>query len=284
MKTIVVPTDFSPTAKNAAVYALKLATDLKADKIVLLNVFQPVAPVVNEPTMPTTTIPVIDAQSMKEISENGLRQFKDDLQSTSTTDIQIDLISEFATLASDIDDICTKAGADLIVMGVTATSKVEELLIGSTAISVVKNTKIPVIVVPPGAKYSAVNKVAFACDLENVVDTTPVLPIKSILNATEATLHVINVYESARDNTSEKTYQQELLHSLLKEYNPVFEYINSTDFVEGVNGFIDTNGIDLLITIPKKHAFFQGLLKESHSKKLAFHSHVPLMCIHHEEL
>ncbi len=284
MKTILVPTDFSSTAKNAATYAIKLAADLNAEKIVLFNAYQPVAPVVNEPTLPTATLPLVDVQTMNEISQNGLRHFQHEVAPTVPVGIQIELRSEFASLATDIDDICTKTGADLIVMGVTGTSKIEELLIGSTAISVVKNTKVPVIVVPPGAAYSSIKNVAFACDLKKVVETTPVYPITRILNATKASLHILNLYENPKENTSEKTYQQELLRSLLSEYNPLFHFVNSNDFITGINDFADANSIDLIITIPKRHQFFEGLFKESHSKKLAFHSHVPLMCIHQEDL
>lgn len=283
MKTILVPTDFSPTAKNAAIYAIRIATDLEAEKIVLFNAYQPVAPIVNEPTMPTTSLPVVDLRTMEEISTEGLNSFKQELSAQTPANIQIELRSELASLADNIDDICNATGAELIVMGVTETSKIEELLIGSTATSVVKNTKVPVIIVPPGATYSKIEDVVFACDFKKVAETTPVDAIKGILTATKARLHVLNVQEHEKENTNKKD-QQQILQSLLIDYNPVFHSIYNPDFITAVNDFADANSIDLIITIPKKHQLFDGLFRESHSKKLAFHSHVPLMCIHQEDL
>lgn len=284
MKTILVPTDFSSTAKNAAIYAIKLATSLSAEKIILFNAYQPVAPIVNEPTLPATSLPVIDVQTMQQISSNNLLKFKNDLIAEQPSTISIDLKSDFSNLANDINDICETTGADLIVMGVTGTSKIEEMLIGSTAISVVKSTKVPVIIVPPGATYSPIKNIVFACDLKKVAETTPVNSIKTIVDLTSASLHILNVNEGNQENEAQKNSQSELLGSMLQECNPVFHFVDDSDFVTGINSFSDQNSIDLIIMIPKRHDFFDGLFKESHSRRLAFHSHVPLMCIHQEDL
>jgi hypothetical protein len=147
-----------------------------------------------------------------------------------------------------------------------------------------KQTKVPVIIVPREATYSTIKNVMFACDFKRVVETTPVMPIRNILDATKASLHVVNVYESDKEITADKTVQQELLQSLLREYNPEFHFENNDDFIEGINHFVETHGIDLIITIPRKHKLFEGLFRERHSKKLAFHSHVPLMYVHQEDL
>jgi nucleotide-binding universal stress UspA family protein len=284
MKTILVPTDYSATAKNAALYALQLASQLQVKKIILYNAYQ-APPVISETAvMPTTAMPFFDVENLRDVSNTGMRHFKDAIQSFCPSGIEIDQQTEYAALDNDINEVCKKTFADLIVMGITGTSKIEEVLIGSTAISVVKNTKVPVIIVPSGAKYTSVRNVMLACDYKKVVETTPVLPIKNILDATKAAIHIVNVYEGEKNITADKTYQQELLHSLLQEYNPQFHFEYNADFITGINAFAEANNIDLIITIPKKHTFFEGLFKQRHTKKLAFHSHVPLMYIHDEDL
>ncbi len=281
MKTILVPTDFSETARNAARYAIHLATDTGAKKIVFYNAYQS-PPVLTENTVPA--MPMMDIETLKSISNDGIALFQQSLQKEAPEGLELEHKTEFGMLSSDINDICKNAGADMIVMGITGTSKIEEVLIGSTAISVMKQTKIPVIIVPAEAKYTSIKNVMLACDYKNVVATTPVQLIKSILDATKAVLHVVNVYESNKEITEDKTFQQELLHSLLKEYDPQFHFENNDDFIEGINHFVDANSIDMIITIPRKHKLFEGLFKERRTKKLAFHSHVPLMYIHQEDL
>lgn len=276
MKTILVPTDFSVTAKNAALYAIELANQLNAAKIILYNAYQ--SPVVTEPTMPV--IQMLDIDTLKKISDDGMKEFKSSLH-LENTNIEIEEINEFAALPNSIGEVCSRTGADLIIMGITGASKFEEVLIGSTAISVVKNTKVPVIILPPNAKCHKIERVMLACDYKKVEETTPLQPIKKLLEATNAKLFVLNINQK-QSNTG-KT-QNELLQSMLQNFNPEFHNINTEDFIGGINDFAETNNIDIIITIPKKHGLFEGLFKESHTKQLAFHSHVPLMCIHEEDL
>ncbi len=165
-------------------------------------------------------------------------------------------------------------------MGITGASKFEEVLIGSTAISVVKNTKVPVIIIPPNAKCDKIERVMLACDYKKVEETAPLQPIKELLEATNAKLLVLNINQ--RQGSTDKS-QNELLQ-MLHNYNPEIHSINTEDFIGGINDFAASNNIDMIITIPKKHGLFEGLFKESHTKQLAFHSHVPLMCIHEEDL
>ncbi len=275
MKTILVPTDFSATSKNAALYAVELANQLSAAKMILYNAYQ--APVVTEPTMPV--MQMLDIETLKKISDDGMKLFKSSLQ-LQNINIQIEEINEFAVLPNSIDEVCTRTGADLIVMGITGASKFEEVLIGSTAISVVKNTKVPVIIIPPNAKCDKIERVMLACDYKKVEETAPLQPIKELLEATSAKLLVLNINQ--RQGSTDKS-QNELLQ-MLHNYNPEIHSINTEDFIGGINDFAASNNIDMIITIPKKHGLFEGLFKESHTKQLAFHSHVPLMCIHEEDL
>ncbi|HEX8676592.1 MAG TPA: universal stress protein [Segetibacter sp.] len=284
MKTVLVPTDYSASAKNAALYAINLASQLHVGKIILYNAYLAPPVITEHGIMPTGTTPFLDVETLREISNTGMEHFEQSIKRFCPPGIKIEKRTEYASLESEVNNVCKKTNAELIVMGITGTSKIEEVLIGSTALSVIKNTKVPVIVVPPEARYTSVRNVMLACDYKKVVETTPVQPIKSILDATNAVLHVANVYKNDKEIASGKTYQQELLRSLLKEYKPHFHFIHNEDFTAAINDFVDANNIDLIITIPKKHGFFEGLFKESHTKKLAFHSHVPLMYIHDEDL
>lgn len=284
MKTFLVPTDYSASAKNAALYAINLASQLRVERIILYNAYSSPPVITEHAIMPTATTQFLDVQTLRDISNTGMNHFEQSIKSFCPPGIKIEKQTEYASVENEIDNVCKRTNADLIVMGITGTSKIEEVLIGSTAISVVKNTKVPVIIVPSEAGYTLVKNVMLACDYKKVVETTPVQPIKIILDATKALLHVVNVYENDKEMASGKTYQQELLRSLLKEYSPRFHFINNENFMAAINDFVEANNIDLIITIPKKHSFLAALFKESHTKKLAFHSHVPLMYIHDEDL
>ena len=51
------------------------------------------------------------------------------------------------------------------------------------------------------------------------------------------------------------------------------------DFLDAISNFAADHHIDLIVTVPRKHSFLSGLYKTSHTKKLAYHSHVPVVAI-----
>jgi nucleotide-binding universal stress UspA family protein len=276
MNTILVPTDFSPAARNAAMYAISFAKQLKCKKIILYNAYQ--TPLVTDANM--AIIDAVDIDELKKASEENLRAFQITLKAYCDTDIQLESLSEYGTLTLDINDVCKSTNADLIVMGVTGTGKIAESLIGSFAIDVSRKATVPVIVVPPEAAFSDIKEVMLACDFSKVVETTPVAPIKKILDETKAKLFVINIDHKNKNFTAETPFESLMLDTLLQGYNPEYHFIDDTDFVHAINKFALEKQVDLIITIPKKMGWFDALFHKSHTKTLAYHSHVPLMVVH----
>ncbi len=275
MKTILVPIDFSATATNASNYALALAKQYGINRIVLYNAYQ--APVSVDPMVPT--VQLLDIDLMKKSSQEGLTQAKKALEHLNSKDIQIDTFSEYNILTGGINELCAAVSADLVVMGITGGGAVTETLIGSNAVSVSQHSKLPVIIVPPNSVFEKINKLVLACDFEQVEETTPMKPLTKLLEITGAELHVLHV-NTPSNKIIDHSFENMILDRLLKEFSPTYHFIENESFTAGINLFSEKNKIDLIITMPKKHGFFDSLFKKSHTKKLAFHSHLPLMVMH----
>jgi nucleotide-binding universal stress UspA family protein len=275
MQTILVPTDFSDTAKNAALYAMEFASSNHSKKIVLYNAYQP--PVNADPTIPA--IQFLDVDALKQTSNDNLQKFLSEIRSSSTTGVEIETLNDFSLLSANIDDACEKVNASLIIMGITGGGKIEEALIGSNTVSVAQHATVPVIIVPADCSFRKINHVLLACDFKKVVETTPVEMLKTILNTTKAKLHVINISKQAKED-NDRSYEALMLDNLLKGYSPEYHFIEDKDFTNAINQFAEQNNIDLIITIPKKHGWFEGLFRKHHTKSLAFHTHLPLMVVH----
>ncbi len=275
MKTILVPIDFSATATNASNYALALAKQYGINRIVLYNAYQ--APVSVDPMVPT--VQLLDIDLMKKSSQEGLTQAKKALEHLDSKDIQIDTFSEYNILTGGINELCAAVSADLVVMGITGGGAVTETLIGSNAVSVSQHSKLPVIIVPPNSVFEKINKLVLACDFEQVEETTPMKPLTKLLEITGAELHVLHV-NTPSNKIIDHSFENMILDRLLKEFSPTYHFIENESFTAGINLFSEKNKIDLIITMPKKHGFFDSLFKKSHTKKLAFHSHLPLMVMH----
>src|SRR5882672_4676787 len=115
MQSIIVPTDFSSSAYNAAKYAIALAIDLQATKIILYNAYQPYISEVPE----MDVLLVQDITEFRKISEEGLDRMKEKIQAEVPSSIQLELASEYNLIANGIIDACEEYNAGLIVMGIT---------------------------------------------------------------------------------------------------------------------------------------------------------------------
>ncbi len=275
MKTILIPTDFSETAENAARYAVAFAKAYGFEKIMLYNSYE--APVSIDPAMPA--IQMFDIDVLKKDSESGLLKFKQIISEEINTGITVETVSEFQSLTIGVEELCKSRDISLVIMGVTGGGALEKALIGSNTISVAKNVNVPVIIVPGDAKYTALEEIVLACDFKKVAETTPVAPLKKLLDLTKAKLFVLHISTSEKE-TEVSPEECKALDDLLVGYNPEFHFVHDKHFTEAINVFADENKVDLIVTIPKKHGFFEGLFHKSHTKQLVFHSHTPIMVLH----
>ncbi len=278
MKTILVPTDFSETAKNAALYALHLGNQLQATKMILYNACEEPMPT----DMNMGPINFIGIDATIEASKIALEKFEYKIIAECPTQMEIIRKSEYTFLSNDINELSASLGADLIVMGVTGGGKLQETLVGSNAVHTARHSVVPVIIIPPGAKFSPIEEILLACDFKKVVETTPVVPIKEILDATHAKLFILNIDHNQKEFNAETPFESLMLDELFHAYNPQYHFSDNENFIEDVNEFALKESVDLIITIPKKHGLLDGLFSKNHTKELAFHSHVPLMMVHEE--
>ncbi|CAL1521346.1 universal stress protein [Chitinophaga sp. MM2321] len=276
MKTILVPTDFSDTAYNAATYALALAPQLGVARIVLYHAYELIVPIPDVPTV----VPMVNPDDLRDASLEGLEKMKKELTALLSPGLTIVTRADNTLLAATIDDVCRQEEADMIIMGITGGSKMEEILVGSNTIDVVKHTSCPVFVVPGAAKYKPIQKIVFACDLRKVADTTPVAPLKRLLSVFKAELHVINIDHESRHFTTDTPFETLMLDTLLEDYQPEYHFIDNPNIVQGIVEFAESIHADLILTIPKKHGLFESIFKRSHTSKLAYQTHIPLLTIH----
>jgi nucleotide-binding universal stress UspA family protein len=273
MKVIIVPTDFSPAATNAANYAIDMAQEIKAE-ILLLHVYQiPVA-------VTDTPLPLLDLEDLKQSAEGRLEKHKGELARVSLGTLTISTQAVFGNMAAELEDVCKKVEPFAIVMGTTGHSALERTLFGSNTLSAIKHLTWPVVCVPMGKEYGkGIRKIGLACDFRAVAETTPIVAIKNFANEFRGEFHVLNVDKGQQDTDANKS-QLIFLQSALAEMKPNFHFIHHPDIEDGINEFAEKNNLDLIITIPKKHRLLESLFRKSSTKKLVFEAHIPVMCVH----
>lgn len=274
MKTIIVPTDFSPIATNAMHYAIDMAKTVNAS-LLLLHVYQ--VPV----SFTDTPIVLVSIEDLRKGAEEQVAHLKAEVEHLTSGSLKVYTETRLGNVADELENLCNKINPFAVVMGTKGASGVERILFGSNTLTAIRHLTWPVICVPPGKIYGGgIKKIGFACDFKDVVKTTPTHYIVDFVKEFNAELDVLNVDYHNKHFKPETPEQSALLHTMLEEAKPVYHFIEHADIEDGINDFADKNNIDLIITIPKKHRLLEGVFKASSTKQLVYQSHVPVMCVH----
>ncbi len=271
MKTIIVASDFSVAAANAANYAADLALAINAD-LLLLNVYQIPVAYLEVPI-------VVSFEDLQKNAEESLNNLKKELLLSTAGKIKIDIKVEEGVFFEELKKICKTIMPYAVVMGCQGTTASERFFFGSHAVHAMKHLTWPLITVPTGIKFSGIKKIGLACDFNKVQDTTPVDEIKTLINDFKAALHVLNTGKKS-DYNPDLVFQSGLLQEMLANLKPKYHFITDENIDEGILNFTEKNNINLLITLPKRHSLPDKLIHKSHTKHFVLHSHVPVMALH----
>jgi nucleotide-binding universal stress UspA family protein len=259
MNIVIIPVDFSETSLNAAKYGVKLLSVVPEAEIILYHVY--------------------DKAEAYDNRMESLQKLKDELLQNKTANIT--LLAEIGDFVTELEKLARHRQADLIIMGITNRSVLSQVFVGNNALKVSENKFCPVIIIPSNAEYSEIKNVLLATDLKDTVSTTPTAPIKKVLCAFNAKLHIVNVNSEHYIELSENyAAEQEKLKELFSEFNPEFYFLRLFDVDEAIKEFAKDKNIDLIITIQKEHSVVHKLFNTGHSKKLAYESTVPVMTVH----
>lgn len=266
MKTFLVPTDFSDTAKNAARYAVRFAEQTSGGRVVLFHNY-------DRQAYGSDGTPLhVDENDERNIALAALNNHRADLLSGGSS-VPIEIMAHPGDFNEEVEHAVNELGADLVIMGINDSSKLDQLLVGSGTLRFIKKHICPVLIVPETMEYQPIAQIAYASDLEHVEESTPVSLIRALCNTFNTSIHVVHTggnYEPA---------ELELLEQKLQGCSPKFHFPEGT-FATALNDFIAEKNIGLVIMVPRQHDFFENLFKKSHTQVMAYNTKVPIVAVH----
>lgn len=268
MKKILFPTDFSPAAKNAFEYAKKLAVEF-GSQIDVLNVYS--LPVTDASSVPPDYIQQLIEDRKVRVEEN-LEKFV----GASNGGLTINKFAEYGLfVAHEVKDYVTNQKHDLVVMGTKGERNVIAKLMGSATTETMMTAPRPVLAIPAEATYKGIRKIAYATDF-SLADTPSVKQLIEFAKTFDAEIHFVHV-------DVEQRFKQPQTTAYLEKYP--FEFTDFTlvgahSVMEGLDNFIKENDIDLLALFIPKRKLWERLFHNSFTKKMTFHSEVPLLVFH----
>jgi nucleotide-binding universal stress UspA family protein len=275
MNKILIPCDFSETSENALAYGIEMAKYFSAS-IILLHVTQ--IPVMNSEFG-------LSAYSLTDATDENLKTLKEKaelIKKNHPLVANVECFEELGNPADIIIDYNKKWFVDLTIMGISGHgNKLMKNIFGSTAIAVSRKIEMPLIIVPPEAKYKKIQNVAYACDYDKVIENSSTLVqvkyINTLLGANLNILHVIPEGHDLDDDEAEvDTYvEQKLINASHKTF-----VLTDNNVTDGLLYYIKNHDIDMIIMEPKHHNFFHNVFYPSITNEVAFNSPIPVLTIH----
>lgn len=260
MKSILVPLGDSDKAICTLQYAIDFAKVFNA-KIYVIQVFG------------TTKV----AGALKNMDELLERESKEELahvlENVDKKGIEIIAKTVKGQVIDSVNRIALKLNIDLIIASAKNKATDSSIYLGKITGGLVKQTELPILIVPKGYKFKAINNVLLSVR-SGVIRHSKVLdPLEDIVNIFKAKvnlLHVITPHNTSEDNKLHKDFEAISDTKVTSENATVFQ---------GVLEHLIEVSPDMICVIRRKRGFFNKLWEKNHIKKVDFESRIPLLVL-----
>lgn len=278
MKNIMVPTDFSGNAKKAFHYALNIANRTGA-KIHLIHTYS-----LLENTF-------VDRKSMREAWNEEQQKKKTALllqwaEEARAMKPNLMIEEKLFTGATELVLIqyAKNNAIDLIVMGTQGASGLAAILVGSVAAAIISGSEIPVLAIPKDYQGGEPESIVIAVDMLNhpTSELQITADLASEFNIPLKTVMLINENETESAIKVQKEALERFTENLRKSFpaNQIeCDTILGDDFENDLQAYCNEKGIGILCMITYKRGFWSRLFRPSATRRMAFHTHLPLLAI-----
>lgn len=272
MKTILIATDFSMAANNAAVFGVELANTFNA-KVILFSACQQVPVTVSEvPVMITT----------EEMHIHVQRQLADEARILSARhNKQVTTCCKTGTTEKAILEAVKELQVDLVITGMKKAGKQIRRIMGSTVTGLIRKIQVPMIVVPEETKFSYIAKIALAneSDLAPDADQHILDTLREIAERFHSKLFLVRVSQNRFAEAYEVMHHPFQLSKIMRTLDPVVDFVEGKDVAQALTKFVESYNINLLAMLPHRYSLLERWFVKSNTRAMAFEASVPLLIL-----
>ncbi|MGB3548063.1 MAG: universal stress protein [Saprospiraceae bacterium] len=271
-RRILVPIDFSPTARVSLQYAVDLARYTRAEELRIVHVFTPQAGGGDAVVIPPMGQLMEDRDQM-------LEKFVQEQQITGNFRVKHELVLGFA--ADEIVEQSFKA--DLIVMGSTGESDLLDQVFGSVGSAVAQRAHCPVLLVPAQSKFADLRHIVYASNSLSL-SRQAVLKLMDVNEVFHARVHFLHINTSDVDKETFRGEREKLFAPLFSNPDPEFAFdikeLEADTLEEGMNTYIEAHPVQMAIMVTKQRGFWERFFHNSQTKAIVLSPEVPVMVFH----
>lgn len=281
MKKILIATDFSVAADDAARYAIELARKLRTGTV-LINA----AAVITDSPLEILW-PIKDYQTLIERTDirlndlsQALLESMPNLMENPATLPKISVKSGFGSVSDILRETVQQEDIGIVVMGLSGAGNMKRFILGSSSRDVIDSADYPVLLIPKGTAFKPIRKIAFATDLslDDMESIQSLAAFADVLNAELLIVHVIGRNIDAGITGRIDAFMSELKSKI--NYEQIYyENVYRGEVEDGLSWLKDHGAADLLVMIHRRHGVMNDFVKGSHAQKMARETKVPLLVL-----
>lgn len=216
----------------------------------------------------------------KRVTEQ-LQQMKDKLAKDAGITVHLEArigfaVEEIVKLSKEIN---------CIIMGTQGEHLMLEKVFGTISTDVSQQAHCPVLLIPPDVSFKDYDDILFASDysaLEGKV-LERILKFSKMFNAGLHFVHV-NVGPDNPKTSPDELIFEKIFASKEPDTPMYFAEIEDTSVTDGLNKYISTHKIDLLVVVSQKRSFWERLFHKSVTKRMVLNSELPTLVLHTDDI
>lgn len=270
---VLIPTDFSDNAWNAAVYAMKLMAKEECTFYFLNAMNAKISAMSN---MSKKFNEVLSENAFKEL--RSLKAMAEAAQHESKHEFEIVFSSE--NINGAINACIKKYNINLVVMGTKGATGAKEIFFGSNTVSMIFRMSLcPMMVIPEDYHFKTPTQIAFPTNYMRPYRAEDLKPLFTMVEMFGIRIRVVHIQQKSR-LSAEQRNNYTLLKELLANYDHSFHSMpNYTSKTNEIFDFVEELDIDMLVMINYRHSILQRFTREPVIKNIGYRPAVPFMVI-----
>lgn len=271
MKKILCTTDFSRQAAKVCRYAAQLAKQTNA-RLYILHASHPSF----THTFDTEAM-ASNENYVQTYYEAKLKRLARRLEKSVDGGIGIEIINKTGFAVEVITEMAKQIRPDLLLMGTVGQLPRSPGIIGNLGSEMIGKSPVPIMLVPPKAKFRAFENVYMAVDVSEKVDA---VALQQMINSLKAFKVIINIFSMVRNPEALQVKEVILsIREMLKDYPHVIDVVKGDNFVQAFLESAQIHKADLMIVFPKEHGWLERWFKGTNTEELILRTDLPMIAI-----
>lgn len=279
MIKILVPTDYSPEAKNATLYAFQFA-QYTGGTLLLYHAMPSFIPITD---IPFENYYLDEKQEQDLLLSSYKKHILENHLNPDTVPIAA-VVDQQNIIQVGIENCCKNHQCDIVIMGTHGASGIKKFILGSNTSQCLAYCSMPIIAVPCNYRFEPIYHLVYASDLKNLKEELGILiPFAEVFHAALEVLY----FDYAGPDSEQLLINAKSTISVSNYKNIQLKIKKGLIYLtiaENLKIQIETNNTQLIIMVSGAQNWFDNLLIGSSTQQMVLDTSIPILVLRKGEV